>query len=346
MTIVLIQIVLAHIHTVLRAQVVSTVNRIQKGVKRMQNKKVGIIQSRGLGDIIIALPIARHYYKEGYEVYWPVCEPFYSQMRAVAPWVGWISVPVDAGGDFFYVNPKQQLDALGILEEDQLWLYQYLSSHPHKTNESLFAMMKFDQYKYANVGLPFGLKWTLSECITRNPAVEDRLYNEQVVGGRYMVYQSVASDLEYPIDLEVIDPDVQRIELREIQGYSVFDWLKIIEGAETCILIDSVFANLIDQLKIEGPDLYYIRKWNRRVDGNPVLLGPWTFVDVADPEGVQVRSMADQGIPKNPAVEPAPKAHKTQGTGQGSGETYTPYGSSSNTANAAQRLQASLGLKR
>ena len=32
-------------------------------------KKLGLIQTRGLGDIIISIPIAHHYHRQGWEVY-------------------------------------------------------------------------------------------------------------------------------------------------------------------------------------------------------------------------------------------------------------------------------------
>jgi len=316
----------------------------------MSQQRIGFIQSRGLGDIIIALPIAKEYTRRGYEVYWPVCEPFYQQMVRAAPWVRWMSVPVDEYGAFFYENPHKQLTAIGVTEE--LWLYQYLSSHPERTNKSHFAQFKFDQYKYAQAEVPFSHKWELAECIDRDPAAEKSLYNSVVTQERYMVYQGHASDMSYDIDLSIVEPGVQCIELRELEGYSVFDWLRVLEGAETMILIDSVFANLVDQLGLNpAADKYYMRKWNRRVDGNPVLLGNWTFVDIADPEGVQVRSLVDTGIPNpaaqatgDPAAQALGSAEKPNGTG--AGQTYTPYGQTANTMNAAQKLQAALGLRK
>ena len=60
--------------------------------------KRGIIQSRGLGDIIIALPIARHYYDQGEEVVWPVCAEFYTTVRDAVPWVTWVSIETDPAG--------------------------------------------------------------------------------------------------------------------------------------------------------------------------------------------------------------------------------------------------------
>jgi len=269
-------------------------------------------------------------------------------MVRVAPWVRWVEVPVDDHGKFFYENPAAQLKALGVTEE--LWLYQYLSSHPDRTNKSHFAQFKFDQYKYAAAGVPFGKKWELSECLELDPAAQDQLYAQEVKSDRYMVYQNHASDLSYDIDLSIVEDGVQCIELRELEGYSVFDWIKVINGAETIILIDSVFANLIDQLDLApNADKYYMRKWNRRVDGNPVLIRDWTFVDIEDPAGIQVRSLADTGLgdpaarPTESSAEPA----RSQPLGSGNpGQTFSPYGKTANTMNAAQRLQQQLGLKR
>ena len=297
--------------------------------------RIGIIQSRGIGDIVIALPIAREYYREGYAIYWPICEEFLSHFEDTMPWITWMGVATDPQGGFFLDTPLRALASEGITSEDDiLYLYQYLSSVPERTNPDLFAMMKFDQYKYAVAGVPFSRKWELAECITRDPVRESLLYDQLVRADRYMVYQQKASDVEYTIDLSNIEPGVQCIEITEVTD-RIWDWLKILEGAETIVLIDSVFANLIDQLKIcRGASLNYMRKWNRRVDGNPVLLGDWSWIPVETPPGVQVQSLADVAAgaqrqqAQNPAVgSPQPARNGPEpAPNHGNASTYSPFG--------------------
>jgi hypothetical protein len=250
----------------------------------MQKEKIGIVQSRGLGDIVIALPIAHYFHKDGHEVYWPICEEFIPSMTSAAPWVNWISVPTDSHGQYFVAEPLRRLQAYGVEEENTLWLYQYLNTMPERTNLDHYYMMKFDQYKYAAAGLPFSLKWSLRECIQRDPEREQALKKKVVTQDRYWVIQKTASDVTYDIDTSNIDPECQIVEITELTD-NIWDWLGVLESAEGMILIDSVFANIVDQLNLNPQcDRYYLRKWNRCVDGNPVFLNEWTFLPVEIPE--------------------------------------------------------------
>jgi len=257
---------------------------------------VGIVQSRGLGDIVIALPIAWHHYQQGSKVYWPICQPFIASMKSAAPWVHWIPIPVDPQGKFFADEPLKRLKNFGVKEENILWLYQYLSSTPEKTNMNWFSMMKFDQYKYAAAGLPFRLKWTLNSCITRDQAREQHLFNRLVKNSRYWVVHQKGSNFNYDIDTSAIDAECQIIEINEITN-NIWDWLLILEKCEGMIMIDSVFANIVDQLDLNpSADRYFMRRWNQGLDGVPVFNNEWTYVDVETPSGYQFRQI-------NPAEE-------------------------------------------
>lgn len=253
--------------------------------------RMGIIQSRGLGDLIIALPIAHYYSQNDYEVFWPVCEEFVNSMQQAAPYVTWIPIPTDPYGNFFVQEPLKKLKALNIDEQHTLWLYQYINSNPERTDLNLFAQMKFDQYKYARANLPFSLKWNLKNCISRNYTREQKLFDTLVKNPRYWIIHQHASDVDYKFDLTLIDKECSIIEIEPVTD-NIWDWLTILERAEGMILIDSVFANIVDQLNLNpDADRYYVRKWNRGVDGNPVFLNEWTFMNVETPPGFRFQQV-------------------------------------------------------
>src|SRR5262249_43239180 len=49
--------------------------------------QIGLIQTRGIGDIIIALPIAKHLVDQGHTVVWPIYAPYVRPFQEAAPYV-------------------------------------------------------------------------------------------------------------------------------------------------------------------------------------------------------------------------------------------------------------------
>lgn len=235
-------------------------------------KSIGIIQSRGLGDIVIALPIAKYYRDQGHDVFWPICKEWGEQMDSVAPWVNWIPIETDRG-PFFWDVPQDLLKQLNV--DEIICLYQALTGHPEFTQEPWFQHTSFDQYKYIRAGVPFQHKWRLAECITRNPRREEILYDQLVKKSDYVVLHLQGSDHRAEVDRSIIPSDWQIIEITN-QTDNIFDWLKILEGAQSLILVDSVFANLVDQLGI-GDDRYFIPR--SHIGLTPVLGGAWTWLE-------------------------------------------------------------------
>lgn len=103
--------------------------------------KIGIIQTRGIGDILIALPIAKYFHDNNNEVFWPIDEKFLPSFQEVAPWVNWIGVPRVAADvlfnpEFMYdiplnllsrVGVKKLLRCIAILTLSQIWQISYFS---------------------------------------------------------------------------------------------------------------------------------------------------------------------------------------------------------------------------
>lgn len=243
----------------------------------MTNKKLGIIQSRGLGDILIALPIANYYKKQGWEIHWPICASFVKNFESHVPWVNWISVPVDKQGKFFYDKPYQLLESEQC--DEIICLYQSLTGHPEFIKRPEFQITKFDQIKYHIAEVPFLEKWKLADCISRDLEKEKVLFDKLVNKEQkpYVVIHRKGSDFSAKIDSAWIPEDYQQIEIEE-QSDSIFDWLTILEKAECLLLVDSVFSNLVDQFQINNTvESYFLPR--SHIHLTPVLGGKWTVIE-------------------------------------------------------------------
>lgn len=246
---------------------------------------LGIIQSAGLGDIIIALPIARHYHQQGRSILWPIRADFLPSFRDTVPWVQWLPVPADPRGDFMYAEPVRQLRERGCHE--WLCLYQALSTQPELSRVPWFQLQKFDEFKYTRARVPFARKWTLGQdCLQRQPEREQALARRLNPGGRPYVLAHLASgDFRATASVE-LPADWLRIEI-SAQTDCVFDWLGLMEGARALVLIDSVFANLADQLQLPV-DKYWIPR--SPIHLSPVLGSGWTILP-PPPDSLAARVM-------------------------------------------------------
>jgi hypothetical protein len=247
-----------------------------KGYNILPNKrtKLGLIQSRGLGDIVIALPIARYYYDhENRDIYWPICEEFLPHVALHVPWVKWIPIPTDVHGAFFLETPLERLKNFRV--DDILCLYQHLSGQDFN-KEKYFEYTKFDQYKYIRAEVPFLNKWRLSECITRDLKAEQDLYDRLVRKPQYAVIHLEGSDFKASFDESVIPRDWQTIYITAEHTSSIFNWIQVINGAESIIMVDSCMANLTDQLNL-GTDRYLIQR--SHIGLTPVLGQHWQWLE-------------------------------------------------------------------
>jgi hypothetical protein len=185
----------------------------------------------------------------------------------------------------------------------------------------MFNILKFDQYKYQTAGVAFRNKWELGRCITRinagELALKDRLEAAGLLGKRYCVCHLTGSSAR--VDQSIItwlDPAVKIINVDLYKTSSIFDWIGVIEGAEAVVCLDSAIANMVDQLNITGPELYWIRRsaW----DLTPVLGNSWTIVPTNLPISEPARV--------DPAVAAREKAARSNpGHGAGGLVSHVPF---------------------
>jgi hypothetical protein len=237
-------------------------------------KKLGLIQSRGIGDIVIALPIAKWYHDRGVEVYWPIDSRFLSSFSSAVDYVRFLPFPFTPTLDGFLNDPKRLLKAMHC--DRVVPLYSFLSNtavdHP-----AFFATLKFDEYKYAAAGVPFAEKWNLS--IRRNAQREQALYDRLVRNGEYIVVHRQGSDAQRPAAIPPRFAGLQVIEIDE-RTDCIFDWLLILERARFLLLLDSCFANLVEQLGFPNEKMFILRS---QIQFTPVLRSNWQYSGEASP---------------------------------------------------------------
>ena len=233
-------------------------------------KRVGIIQSRGLGDIIIALPIAKYYFDRGCSIYWPIDKRFISSFKEAVKYVNFLELNFEPSLSGFLTEPEAMLKSLGCSKI--LNLYSYLSGttslHPE-----YFNSLKFDEYKYAVSSVPFLEKWNLS--IKRNTTREDELYRKLVNNPKYIIVHNIGSNFQFKLDIPDCFIDHQVIYIEE-QTNCIFDWLCTIEKASFLIMIDSCFSNLVDQLNINVSKMLILRS---DVRFTPVFKSNWIIYE-------------------------------------------------------------------
>lgn len=240
---------------------------------------LGILQSRGIGDIIIALPIADYYRDQGHTIYWPICAEFISHFEHTVPWINWIPVPTDRQGAFFYDTPVDYLQQLGVT--DCICLYQALSGHPEFSARPEFQIQSFDQYKYSVAGVPFLKKWQLSNCITRQLDRELQLKQSVTDGRPYVVTHLIGSDHVCDLDIAHLIPTDWQIVPVTAHTDCIMDWITTLQHAEAIVAVDSVVANLVDQLGIaQQVDSYFIPR--SHIQLSPVLGWDWTILEPSE----------------------------------------------------------------
>jgi hypothetical protein len=118
-------------------------------------ESVGIIQPGRIGDIVICLPIAKHYHDLGYKVVWPISNNLINHFKDYVDYVEFIPVTTDVWKSIW--ETRQALKGCTkILELAFSYPGTMKTTQIFDSNNIPFDVMK---YQFANV--PFDKKWNL-----------------------------------------------------------------------------------------------------------------------------------------------------------------------------------------
>lgn len=205
--------------------------------------EIGIIQPGRLGDIIICLPIAKHYHDLGYKVIWPVFAKYCKDVQSVVDYVHFIPVT-----DNVYHCVREAKDVLSRYSD--IMTFDIAATFPGSecTEEYVtlgdgFGSESFDQFKYRKCDVTFDKKWQLD--IKRRIEDEEAVYNMYVNSEKYNVAGLSHSKGHIPLKIESINPTIYINE-----SHNFFSWIKVLENANNIVMVDSAMSNLIEQLNL------------------------------------------------------------------------------------------------
>ena len=236
--------------------------------------KIGLIQTRGLGDIVIALPIAEYFINLGHEIFWPIDERFITHFRKSFPKINFLEIessPITENSrDYFLEEPQRMLDRIKC--EQVFILYSYLSNIEVQ-NKRLSQALTFDAYKYAICNVPFDEKWKLKP--KRDLETEEKLFSKLKLNKKtdYVVVHNQGSNFKVDFMPILKDFDCKIVYINEITN-CIFDWITVIERAKMILCVDSVYSNLIEQLNLTNEKVLYLRS---PVGFTPIFKNKWIF---------------------------------------------------------------------
>jgi len=239
--------------------------------------RVGIIQTRGIGDIVIAAPIAAHFIAMGHEVFWPIDTDFIEPFAYALPNIQFLPVDKSITGintaEFFIETPKRVLTQLGC--EHIHTLYSYLTGYDFGFNE-LSEAVPFDAYKYAITGVQLSKKWTLK--LRRNILREAELFRTLNLDPKedFIVCHEQGSVYSYNFsqECEIVAPGMRVIQISALTT-NFLDWLGVLEHCKYFFSVNSVYLNLVEQLSFECDKFMKLQTAAR---WTPVMKNLWKYL--------------------------------------------------------------------
>lgn len=208
--------------------------------------RLGILQPGKLGDILICLPIAKHYSEMGYEVIWPIFTDFVPMMKESIDYVTFTPVTNDVYRcinearytlrEYFSVKPEKIFDIAATFPGSRV-------TEEYVALGDGFGEEKFDQFKYRKCNVPFDKKWNLQ--FKRDEEKEKEIYNLYVNRPNYDIVSVKHSRGELNVKFESKNQIIHTND-----KHNIFHWVKILEGAQNIALVDSAMSNFVEQLNL------------------------------------------------------------------------------------------------
>lgn len=228
------------------------VSKVVKSDHVKESAQIVVInQPFGLGDFLFCIPIARDFIKQGYKVIWPVI-PAYQNINRHFPDITFVNK------DMLNIDyeRKDEYEVNGMRVIPLRWSYEILRLPFRDCMKSKYMLFKQDWRRWR-------------ECTwSRDTTNEDYLYYN-VLGltddSKYnLINATFRNDRSGRVGVAV-NNGFENIELRSIEGFTLLDWCKVIERAQTIHTVSTSINYLIELLNLKASEVHlYVRKPDER----------------------------------------------------------------------------------
>ncbi len=234
------------------------------------NKICLIHQPCGIGDIFYSIGIANHYQNLGYRIIWPVIKELLF-LKEYIPNIEFYFEEEDFPNKEYYT-----LNNSGVINTED---FIYLPIH--KSIDITKGLTMPSKYIVAGVDDD----WRKNFNWNRNLKKENKLYKTlglQENDSYIFINQNFITPprtTKFPMDINVNNNKI--IHMEYIDGYTVFDWAKVIEKAKGIITIDTCILFMIDKLNCDSEYFYcYTRNGISTYDElKNIFFTPWIWLD-------------------------------------------------------------------
>jgi len=198
----------------------------------MDDKKILIDQPGFIGDIIFVMAIAQKYTNEGHVVDFPVFKEHMENpsIGKYFPTINFISMD-----DFPQYN---KYHGVKVVEDDEYRSVPLRASASRRPNQHM-------KEKYEFIGLDFN-DWRNIEIVRDYDAEKNLLKDLNIVDG--MEFNLINENHMYffkKIEIPVNEKE-NNIFMSKIDGYSVFDWIGVMESAKSIHTVGTSICFLMD----------------------------------------------------------------------------------------------------
>jgi hypothetical protein len=216
----------------------------------MNNDKICLVnQCLGIGDVFFCQSIGRYFKDKGYRVIWPLASQIMYIKNYIEDYgIEFVDRNSDFPGKYFYKDDNPL-----VIEDNFVFLPLANASHRIPNSTIMYA-------KYELLNLDFNI-WRDGFNFKRNKEKEDELYynilglkdNESYVFlNKY--YGTPPYITEAPFHINTED---RILQMNYVEGFTLFDWCKVIENASLIVTVDTSFQYLMEKMNnLKATDFY------------------------------------------------------------------------------------------